>query len=130
MAAGQGRRLKLLTLSNVSVTLSYQWLAVLIGGLFWRPLGGYGILLQFVVSAAAFVVLVQAAGMRQYVWMSLFLLVAGLFNPILPIGFSKYVFVVVSTLTLLLFFFSLELLQPQLIARCDRCASGRLVMLL
>ncbi|HYL13819.1 MAG TPA: DUF6804 family protein [Terriglobales bacterium] len=93
--------------------LKWAAIAVLIGGLFWRPLGGYGILLQFVVSAAAIVVLVQAAGMRQYVWMSLFLLVAGLFNPVLPIGFSKYIFMVVSTLTLVLFFFSLEHLQPK-----------------
>lgn len=30
-------------------------IAVLIGGLFWRPLGAYGTLLQFVVSAAAVV---------------------------------------------------------------------------
>jgi uncharacterized protein DUF6804 len=93
--------------------LKWAAIAVLIGGLFWRPLGGYGILLQFVVSAAALVVLVQAAGMRRYVWMSLFLLVAGLFNPVVPIGFSKYLFVAVSTLTLVLFFFSLELLQPK-----------------
>ncbi|HKN31624.1 MAG TPA: DUF6804 family protein [Terriglobales bacterium] len=93
--------------------LKWAAIAVLIGGLFWRPLGGYGILLQFVVSAAAMVVLVQAAGMRQYVWMSLFLLVAGLFNPVLPIGFSKSIFMVVSTLTLVLFFFSLEHLQPK-----------------
>src|SRR5438445_12796469 len=92
--------------------LKWAAIAVLIGGLFWRPLGGYGILLQFVVSAAAMVVLVQAAGMRQYVWMRLFLLAAALFNPILPIGFSKPIFLVVSTFTLVLLSFFPAHLHP------------------
>jgi hypothetical protein len=40
----------------------------------------YGTLLQFMVSAAAIIVLIQAAGAQRYVWMSLFLLAACLFN--------------------------------------------------
>ena len=94
-------------------TLNWTAIAVLIGGLFWRPFGAYGTLLQFAVSAAAIVFLVQAAGTRRYVWMSLFLLAACLFNPVIPLEFSNRGFMVVSILTGLLFFFSLELLQPQ-----------------
>ena len=94
-------------------TLKWTAIAVLIGGLFWRPFGAYGTLLQFAVSAAAMVVLVQTAGMRQYVWMSLFLVAACLFNPVLPVGFSNHTFTVVSVLTVVLFFFSLQLLQPK-----------------
>jgi len=97
------------------ITRISKWsaIAVLIGGLFWHPLGAYGTLLQFVVSAAAIVVLVQAAGAHRYVWMSLFLLAACLFNPIVPLELSHRSFRAASILTVLLFFFSIELLQPK-----------------
>jgi uncharacterized protein DUF6804 len=88
-------------------------IAVLIVGLFWRPLVDYRTFLQFVVSAAAAAVLVQAAHMRQYLWMIFFGLAACLFNPVLPIGFSDQTSIVLSSLTLLLFFFSLQLLKPK-----------------
>jgi hypothetical protein len=88
-------------------------ISALIAGLFATRLSGYATVLQFVVSAAAVVVLVQAAGMRRYLWMSLFIVAACLFNPVLPVHFSAQILSVVSTLTLLLFFFSLELLQPK-----------------
>jgi hypothetical protein len=97
------------------ITRILKWtaIAVLIGGLFWRPLGAYGTLLQFVVSAAASIVLVQAAGAHRYVWMSLFLLAACLFNPVAPLELSHQGFMAASILTVLLFFFSIELLQPR-----------------
>ena len=88
-------------------------IAVLVGGLFWRPFVDYRTFLQFVVSAAAVAVLVQAAHMRQYLWMSLFGVAACLFNPVSPIGFSDQIFIVLNTLTVLLFFFSLQLLKPK-----------------
>lgn len=97
------------------LTKSLKWtaIAVLTCGLFWRPLGAYGTLLQFVVSTAAVVVLVQAAGVQRYVWMILFLLAACLFNPVVPLELSHRSFMEASILTVLLFFFSLELLQPK-----------------
>ena len=97
------------------LTKSLKWtaIAVLIGGLFWRPLGAYGTLLQFVISTAAVVVLVQAAGAHRYVWMSLFVLATCLFNPVMPLELSHQSFMAASILTLLLFFFSIELLQPK-----------------
>lgn len=88
-------------------------IAVLLGGIFWRPLVDYRTVLQFVVSAAAVAVLVQAVHMRQYLWASLFGLAACLFNPVLPIGFSDQILIVLITLTLLLFSFSLHLLKPK-----------------
>jgi hypothetical protein len=97
----------------IAKILKWTAIAVLIGGLFWRPLGAYGTLLQFVVSAAAIVVLVQAAGAQRYLWMSLFLLAACLFNPIVPLELSHQSFMAASILTALLFFFSIELLQPK-----------------
>jgi hypothetical protein len=97
------------------ITRILKWtaIAVLIGGLFWGTLGLYGTLLQFVVSAAAIVVLVQAAGAQRYVWMGLFVLAACLFNPVVPIQLSHQGFMAASIFTVLLFFFSIELLQPK-----------------
>jgi hypothetical protein len=97
------------------LTKAIKWsaIAALIGGTFLRSVSWYGLLSQFVVVAAAVVVLTQAASMRRYVWMTLFLLVAGLFNPVFPIPFSNYISSIVSAFAVLLFFFSLELLQPK-----------------
>ena len=93
--------------------LKWTAMAMLSAGVFWRQFDGYSTFLQFVVSAAAIIVLVQAAGMRQYAWMSLFLVAACLFNPVLPVGFSNHTCTVVSVLTVVLFFFSRQLLQPK-----------------
>jgi Family of unknown function (DUF6804) len=93
--------------------IKWSAIAALIGGALSRSLPGFGLVLQFVVAAAAVVVLTQAATMRRYVWMTLFLLVACLFNPVFPVPFSSYIFGMVSTLAVLLFFFSLQLLQPK-----------------
>ncbi len=92
--------------------IKWSAIAALIAGAFLRSASDYVLLSQFVVVAAALVVLTQAATMRRYVWMSLFLVVASLFNPVVPIPFSNYVFGIVSCFALLLFFFSLELLKP------------------
>jgi uncharacterized membrane protein YccC len=92
-----------------------KWAAIaaLIGGAFLPSVLPYGLLSQSVVAAAAVVVLSQAASMRRYVWMTLFLLVVCLFNPVFPISFSNYISSLVSAFAALLFFFSLELLQPR-----------------
>jgi len=97
------------------LTKVIKWSAIvaLIAGALSRSLPNFGLLLQFVTVAAAVVVLTQAATMRRYVWMTLFLVTAGLFNPIFPVPFSRYIFGMVSTFAVLLFFFSLELLQPK-----------------
>jgi len=73
----------------------------------------YALLTRFVVVTSAAVVLTQAARMRRYVWMTLFLLVICLFNPVVPVPFSTYIFGLVSAFAVLLFFFSLELLRPK-----------------
>ena len=72
---------------------------------------GYHAVLQFLVAAAAAVVVFQAAAMGEYRWMFAFGLVACLFNPIVPIGFSAAPALVVNTVTLLLFGLSLKLLK-------------------
>ena len=97
------------------LTKIIKWTAIvaLIGGAFLPSVPPYGPLSQSVVAAAAVVILLQAASMRRYLWMTLFLLVACLFNPIFSISFSDYISSLVRAFAALLFFFSLELLQPR-----------------
>jgi hypothetical protein len=97
------------------LTKVIKWgaIAALIGVALSRSLPDVGLLLQFVVTAAAVIVLTQAATMRQYVWMTLFLMVACLFNPVFPVRLSNYMSGWATTFAVLLFFFSLELLKPK-----------------
>lgn len=97
------------------LTKIVKWsaIAALIGGGFLQSFSSYALLSQFVVVTAAAVVLTQAARMRRYVWMALFGIVVCLFNPVVPVPFSRYIFGIVTGLAILLFFFSLELLQPK-----------------
>jgi len=92
--------------------IKWSAIAALIGAALSRSLPGFGIILQFVVAVAAVVVLTQAAKMRRYLWMTLFLIVACLFNPVFPVPFSQYASSMATTFAALLFFFSLELLKP------------------
>jgi flagellar biosynthesis protein FlhB len=97
----------------ITKVIKWSAIAALIGGAFLRLAPDFALLLQFVVVTAAVVVFTQAATMRRYVWMSLFLVIACVFNPVVPVPFSSYIFGIVSAFAVLLFFFSLELLQPK-----------------
>jgi hypothetical protein len=100
---------------NGMLTKAIKWsaIAALIGVALSRSLPGVGLALQLVVAAAAVVVLTQAAKMGRYVWMILFIIAACLFNPVFPLPFSSYMSSLATTFAALLFFFSLELLQPE-----------------
>jgi uncharacterized protein DUF6804 len=82
-------------------------------GFFSGPFPGYATFLQFVVSAASVAVLIQAASLRRYMWMSVFIVAACLFNPVLPVSYTTQIFTILSTLTLVLFFLSLQLLHSK-----------------
>ena len=98
---------------NPMFTKSIKWVAIaaLTAGVLLHSVSYYASLLQFVAVAAAVVVLAQAAIMRRYVWMTLFIAAACLLNPIFPVPFSPYVSVAVSAFVAFLFFFSLNSLQ-------------------
>jgi hypothetical protein len=92
------------------LTKTIKWVAIatLIGGAQLRSTQEF-FLLQLLIVAASVVVLPQAANMRRYVWGTLFLVIACLFNPVFRVPFSNYGFGISSALAALLFFFSLEL---------------------
>ena len=80
-----------------------KWIAsvALLGNLLLLVFLGYHAVLQFLVAAAAAVVVFQAATMGEYRWMFALGVVACLFNPIEPIGFSAAPALVVNTVALL-----------------------------
>jgi hypothetical protein len=77
---------------------------------------GYHEVLLILIPAGATVVMFQAAAMHEYGWVAAFGVVACLFNPLVPLGLSTALAIVVNTLALILFGFSLKLLKtpPQL----------------
>lgn len=93
--------------------IKWSAIAALIGIALVRSLPDIGPPLQFVATAAALIVLTQAATMRRYAWMILFLMVACLFNPFFPVRLSNYISDWTIAFASLLFFFSLELLKPK-----------------
>ena len=97
------------------LTKVIKWggIAALIGVALSRSLPDATLPLQLVVTAAAIIVLIQAATMHRYVWMTLFFMVAYLFNPVFPVRLSNYMSGWATTFGALLFFLSLELLKPK-----------------
>jgi hypothetical protein len=97
------------------LTRIVKWMAIaaLIGGAFTRSATGFALVLQFAVVAASVVVLTQAATLHRYVWMTLFVVVACLFNPVFPVPFSNNGFWATTAVALFLFFCSLAALQTK-----------------
>ena len=82
-----------------------KWIAILalLVGIIWPSSVDYRVVLQFVVCAAAILALVEAQGVRKYLVMVIFIAVACLFNPVLPVSLPSNVSMPVSIATMLLF---------------------------
>lgn len=92
-----------------------KWLSIatLLLAMFWRFSVGYQILLQFLVCASAVMVMLQAAVARKYFWALVFVAVAVLFNPVLPVALSGKAFPLVNLSCLAMFAVSLGVLKTQ-----------------
>lgn len=87
-------------------------LVALIGALeFWRPAGGYEIMLQFVVCVSAILVAFQAARSHKQLWAIAFAGLAVLFNPVVTVPLSKSVFLWINIVCLTMFLASLKVLK-------------------
>jgi len=100
------------------LTKFMKWIAsaallagLLLPTLLGRYAVGYHVGLLILIPAAATVVIFQAASMREYRWVAAFGVLACLFNPVVPFGFSAAPTLVVNTLALVLFALSLKLLK-------------------
>ena len=97
------------------LTKIMKWVSVtaLLGALLWRPSAGYALTLQFVVCAAAILVVVQSFQIGKAGFAIVFMVVAALFNPVVPPGLSRTVFLGVGTVSLALFLLSVFALRSQ-----------------
>ena len=100
------------------LTKFMKWIAsvALFGGLLLpafmgRFAVGYHAGLLILIPAAATVVIFQAAALHEYRWVAAFGMVACLFNPVVPFGFSTAPTLVVNMLALILFVLSLNALK-------------------
>jgi hypothetical protein len=91
--------------------MKWTSLVALIGALFfWRPAGGYAIMLQLVICTSASLVALQAARSGKQLWAIAFAGLAVLFNPVLTVPVSQSVFLWVNILCLGMFLASLKFL--------------------
>ena len=96
----------------LTTIMKYVAIATLLTGMFWRLPPNPRSYLDFVITAAAVFVLVQAVQFRKYAWAAAFLLLACVFNPVQPIGFSFSVLVGLQVMSVALFAVSLVALRP------------------
>jgi hypothetical protein len=96
------------------LTTIMKWtsLVALIGALFfWRPAGGYAIMLQFVVCLSAILIAVQAARSGKKLWAFAFAGLAVLFNPVVTVPVAQSVFVWLNMLCVAMFLASVKFLK-------------------
>jgi len=91
----------------LTTVMKYVAIATLVTGMFWRLPPNLRSYLDFVITAAAVFVLVQAVSFRKYAWAAIFVLVACVFNPVQPIGFSFSALLALQVISATLFGVSL-----------------------
>lgn len=95
----------------LTTIMKYVAIVALLTGMFWRLPPNLRSYLDFVITAAAVFVLVQSVNFRKYVWAAIFLLLACVFNPVQPIGFSFSVLIALQVISATLFGVSLVALR-------------------
>ena len=80
---------------------------------FWQASAGAEIVLDILICVGAMTVATQAVTRPKYVWTTGFVLIAVLFNPIVPVGLSRNIFLVLDLSCLVAFLISLEALKSQ-----------------
>lgn len=95
------------------LTKIMKWVSVaaLLLGLLWRSSPSYQLLLQFVVSVGAILVVLQAARAAKYFWAIGFSAIAVLYNPIVPVALSRDIFLWLNFVCLATFALSLAVVK-------------------
>jgi uncharacterized protein DUF6804 len=78
---------------------------------FWRPAGGYAIMLQFVICLSAILVSCQAARSGRQLWVIAFAALVVLFNPLVTVPVSQSVFLWINMLCLTMFLVAVKFLK-------------------
>ena len=79
--------------------------------LFWRPGGGYAIMLQFVICLSAILVSCQAFRSGKQLWAIAFAGLAVLLNPVIAVPVSQSVFLWINMLCLTMFLAAVKFLK-------------------
>lgn len=97
------------------LTTIMKWvsISVLLLAAIWRSSPDHDLLLQFVVCAAAILVVWQAFRTTRYLWAAGFAAIAILFNPIQPFEFSPAKFLWLDLICLSAFALSLTVLKAK-----------------
>ncbi len=80
---------------------------------FWQASAGVEIVLDILICVGAMTVATQAVARPKYFWTAGFVLIAVLFNPIMPVGLSRNIFLALDLSCLVAFLISLEALKSQ-----------------
>ncbi len=80
---------------------------------FWVATPGVKIVLDIVVCVGALMVATEAVVRPKYLWVAGFVAISVLFNPIVPVAFSRNVFLGLDLACLFAFLISLEALKSQ-----------------
>lgn len=90
-----------------------KWLSIaaLLLAVFWRSSANFQLVLEAVVCVTALLVVMQAVRRGKYFWAAGFLAVAALFNPVVPVAFSRNVFIWLDAMCIVTFLVSLAVLK-------------------
>lgn len=80
---------------------------------FWQASASAEVVLDVLICVGAMTVATQAVVRPKYIWTIGFVLIAVLFNPIVPVGLSRNIFFVLDLACLGAFLISLEALKTQ-----------------
>src|SRR5512146_1344531 len=80
--------------------------------LLWRSSDSRTLIAGFVVCAGAIVAMLQAARVRKHGWTAAFVVIAVLFNPLLPLAFSRGIFAALYLGCLATFLLSMKMAAP------------------
>jgi hypothetical protein len=97
------------------LTKIMKWVSVaaLLLGVFGRSSANFQLVMEAVVCVTALLVITQAARMGKYFWAAGFLLIAVLFNPVVPVELSARLFFLLDLSCLAAFLISLAALKTR-----------------
>jgi Family of unknown function (DUF6804) len=88
-------------------------IAALLLAAFWRSSANFQLVLESVVCVTGLLVVMQAVRKGKYFWAAGFLAVAALFNPVVPVAFSRNAFLWLDAMCIVTFLVSLVVLKRQ-----------------
>ena len=94
-------------------TMKVVCVAALMLMAFWQASAGAEFVLDILICVGAMTVATQAVSRPNYIWTTGFVLIAVLFNPVVPVVLSRNIFFVLDLTCLLAFLISLEALKNQ-----------------